>query len=412
MKKYTTVFALLLMGFCLLCPSTGAAQEIRVLVDGLPVTFDSSPVLQGGRVLVPFSAIAESLRAEVKWDPISKKVTAYREGRIVELQIGNQTAWINGRPVFLDRAPTIIGGRTLIPARFFAESLDCRVDWDGQNVLITSPRQKMTVVGFYALGDSRTSSWTNLFGKPYPNFETGNTDIISDLALGWYSVDAEGNLLTGSTTGWRRPEGWERVLEAADARGLQYEMVIHVTEKGNTITRLMVSEAAVDNFVSAVLAESQYYHGVNLDFEGLGLGTDYQAERQMFTALVNRLYSALQQAGKTLTLTLHPPNSSYRGYDYAALGAIADRIIVMAYDYGPRPEPDHMVIQAVETAVREVPKDKLILGISLPSENAESLAKRIGIAKRYGLNGIALWRLGLVGDQHWQVIREAILPRS
>lgn len=84
----------------------------------------------------------------------------------------------------------------------------------------------------------------------------------------------------------------------------------------------------------------------------------------------------------------------------------------MAYDYGPRPEPDHMVIQAVEMAVREVPKDKLMLGISLPSENAESLAKRIGIAKRYGLDGMALWRLGLVGDQQWQVIREAILPRS
>lgn len=412
MKKYIAVLTLLLVGVGFLNPGAAAAQEIGVFVDGLPVTFDSSPVLQGGRVLVPFSAIAESLRAEVQWDPISKKVTAYREGRIVELQIGNRTAWINGRPVFLDQPPTIIKGRTLIPARFFAESLNCRVDWDGRNVLITSPRQKMTVVGFYAQGDSRTSSWTNLFGRPYPNFEPGNTDIIGNLALGWYSVDANGNLLTGSTTGWRRPEGWERVLEAADTLGLQYEMVIHVTEKDNTITRLMASREAVDNFVAAVVAESQYYHGVNLDFEGLGLGNDYLTERQMFTALVSHLHSALQPAGKTLTLTLHAPNSSYRGYDYAALGAMADRIIVMAYDYGPRPEPDHMVIQAVETAVREVPKDKLILGISLPSETAESLAKRIGIAKKYGLNGIALWRLGLVGEQHWQVIRAAILPRS
>jgi len=412
MKKYIAVFALLLMGFCFLSPSAGAAQEIRVLVDGLPVTFDSSPVLQGGRVLVPFRAIAESLRAQVKWDPISRRVTASQEGRVVELQIGNRTAWINGQPVFLDQAPTIVEGRTLIPARFFAESLGCRVDWDGHNVLITSPRQKMTVVGFYALGDSRTSSWTNLFGKPYPDFETGNTDIIGNLALGWYSVDAHGNLLTSSTTGWRRPDGWERVLEAADTLGLQYDMVIHVTEKDNTITRLITSEAAVDNFVSAVLAESQFYHGVNLDFEGLGLGTGYLADRQMFTALVSRLYSALRPTGKTLTLTLHPPNSSYRGYDYSALSGVADRIIIMAYDYGPRPEPDQMVIQAVELAVREAPKDKLILGISLPSENAESLAKRIGIAKRYGLDGIALWRLGLVGDQHWQIIREAILPRS
>jgi hypothetical protein len=34
------------------------------------------------------------------------------------------------------------------------------------------------------------------------------------------------------------------------------------------------------------------------------------------------------------------------------MGAVSDKIIIMAYDYGPKPEPDQLVIQAVEMAVR------------------------------------------------------------
>ena len=67
----------------------------------------------------------------------------------------------------------------------------------------------MTVIGFYALGDGQTSSWTNLFGLAYPAASVGNTDAISELALGWYSIDKQGNLLDKSRTGWQRPDGWE-----------------------------------------------------------------------------------------------------------------------------------------------------------------------------------------------------------
>ena len=138
------------------------------------------------------------------------------------------------------------------------ESLGCQVGWNGQTyeVTITSPRKAMTITGFYALGDSRTSSWTNLFGKPYPEFDKGNTDVVGDLALGWYSVDAQGNLLTRSNTGWQRPDSWEKVLEAADTLGLRYEMVIHVTEKDNTITNLMSDDSAVQNLFRGAGRES------------------------------------------------------------------------------------------------------------------------------------------------------------
>jgi spore germination protein YaaH len=67
------------------------------------------------------------------------------------------------------------------------------------------------------------------------------------------------------------------------------------------------------------------------------------------------------------------------------------------------------VKQAVEMACHLVPANKLILGISAPSETAESIATKVGIAKLYNLNGVALWRLGLINDGMWQTLRDSLI---
>jgi spore germination protein YaaH len=313
----------------------------------------------------------------------------------------------------LDVAPQIVDGRTLIPLRFFSEAFNCQVGWDSTiyQVSIISPPKAMTVIGFYALGDSQTSSWTNLFGQTYPTAATGNTDILSELALGWYSIDKQGNLLDKSRTGWQRPEGWETVLNTAKQYKLQSEMVIHVTDGDGTITSLLNDPIAITRAVKAISEEARQYSGVNLDFEGLGYndsGEQLKQVQQRFTSFVNLLDQELKTNSTGLTLTLHAPNSAYPGYDYQALGQIADRIIIMAYDYGPKPEPVNQVKQAVEMACNSVPANKLILGISAPSETAASIATKVGIAKRYNLNGVALWRLGVINDGMWQTLRDSL----
>lgn len=52
---------------------TAAAAEkpvkpITVRVDTLPVAFDVEPIIQNGRTVVPFRAIAEALNVEVSWE--------------------------------------------------------------------------------------------------------------------------------------------------------------------------------------------------------------------------------------------------------------------------------------------------------------------------------------------------------
>ncbi|MGI5838379.1 MAG: stalk domain-containing protein [bacterium] len=400
--------------------SATSAQEdkaISVFIDGLPVVFDVEPVIQGGRTLVPFRAIAEALGVEVSWDGETQTVGTTDGKTSVKLQIGNNTAYCNDVPVVLDVPPMILGGRTLIPLRFFGKAFNCKVDWDGVNrmVRIASPPKEMSVIGFYALGDSRTSSWTDLFGIPYPNTAVGNSDVVDELALGWYSLDQGGNLLTQSRTGWQRPDGWEDVLEAADKYGLAAEMVVHVTDGDGTLTSLLRNDAAMTAAAGNIIKEAASYQGINLDFEGLGYreeGEQLLATRGAFNEFVRLLAEQADAAGLKLSLTLHAPNSAYQGYDYKTLSEYADRIIVMAYDYGAKPEPSALVTQAVEQSLKYVPKGKLVLGISIPNETPESLVSKVGIAKRYRLKGIALWRLGLLTDEMWGTLKTTVVIKE
>ena len=415
-------FAIILLTFLLVtfsffpaaAPAQGQSREISVFIDGLAVNFDVQPVIQQNRVLVPFRAVAEALNIKVSWDNTTQTVEATDGGALVQMRVGNETAFRNGSPITLDVPPIILNGRTLIPLRFFSEAFDSKVAWDPAtySVKITPAPKEMKVVGFYALGDSRTSSWTNLFSRAYPERGTGHTDVVDELALGWYTFDEHGNLLTSSRTGWQRPPGWEDVLKAAGEYRLRTEMVIHATDRSGEISSVLSNQKDAATLIEAITAEAALYDGVNLNFEEFGLSKSSEelaAAQQLLTDFVRLLSVKLRAANKSLTLTVHPLNSAYKGYDYKALGELADQIIIMAYDYGPKPEPVSLVVQAIEMAKEIVPPQKLLLGISAYYETAESIVPKLGIAKRYELQGIALWRLGLVPREMWDVMRSNVL---
>ncbi|HZJ85272.1 MAG TPA: stalk domain-containing protein [Syntrophomonadaceae bacterium] len=414
MKRFCLIL-LMVWALCVIPSPVGAATDIKIDMDGYKLSSDIAPAIIADRTLVPFRSIAEAMQVQVEWVNETRQIEASNSNTKVILTIDSNTAYINGTPVSLDVAPQIVNNRTLIPLRFFSQAFACKVDWDGvsRTVKIKTPAKSMQVVAYYALGDEKTSSWTNLFGTTYPTTSIGHTTIISDLALGWYSLDENGQLLTKSRTGWQRPTGWENVLAAASKYNIKSEMVIHMTNEGRLINSLLNNPSSVNTAVKQIVTEARKYAGVNLDMEGLGLsekGSDLVKVQTSFSAFVKVLADELHKEGKSLSLSLHAPNSSYKGYDYAALGKYSDYIIIMAYDYGPKIEPDHKVDEAITMALKNVPAGKLILGISTPKENAESLDTKVGLAKRYNLKGIAIWRLGLVTNDMWDILASNIRP--
>lgn len=411
-------FILILFIGCFSTPSARAAGDVGIFMDGVEVSIDSSPQITQSRVMVPFRAVAESMGVAVIWDADMRTVTANGLYGQVVMQIDNSTATVGGVEHTLDSPPVIHDSRTLIPLRFFSESLGAQVEWrqDTRDVYITSPLSQMEVMGYYALGDGATSSWTDLFGKQYPEHNPNRTGLFSRVILGWYGLDSSGALLTQTNSGYVRPEGWENVLSALDQYGIAGDMMVFMSDGNYEVTSLLESEAAMQRAVDNIAREAQAYSGVNLDLEGLGMsqtGEELLQVRNSFNQFVSLLSSQLKDSGKKLSLSLHPLNSSFAGYDYATLGRLADSLIIMAYDYTPvgQPEPVERVREAVRLALEQVGPEKVVLGISLASENQSTLPGKISIAKANNLKGIALWRLGIVGDGNFSVLNNHVVRR-
>ncbi|HOC53333.1 MAG TPA: stalk domain-containing protein, partial [Caldisericia bacterium] len=121
--------------------------NLNMYINDNPQQIDVPPTIVEGRTLLPIRWVAEPLGAEVGWDGDEKKVTVTLKNTTIELWIGKNIAKVNGvdTPIDPDNpkvVPMIISGRTMLPVRFVAENLGCKVDWDQdtKTVTITYPK--------------------------------------------------------------------------------------------------------------------------------------------------------------------------------------------------------------------------------------------------------------------------------
>lgn len=158
--------------------------------------------------------------------------------------------------------------------------------------------------------------------------------------------------------------------------------------------------------IDAILAElnSKGYTGVDVDFEYI-----LSEDRDYFTTFVARMTNILNESGYTVSVALAPKTSAdqqgllYEGKDYAGLGAAANSVFLMTYEWGytysvpMAVAPINKVRQVIEYAVTEIPSAKIDMGIPnygydwpLPYEKGVTRARTIGnieavnIAVRYG----------------------------
>ncbi len=153
----------------------------------------------------------------------------------------------------------------------------------------------------------------------------------------------------------------------------------------------------------SVLGEKGY-GGVDIDFEYI-----MAQDRDLFTDFVAQMTNELNVYGYRVSVALAPKTSAdqpgllYQGKDYGGLGAAANSVLLMTYEWGYRYSepmavaPINKVRQVVEYAVTEIPLEKIDLGIPnygydwpLPYEKGVTAATTIGnieavnIAVKYG----------------------------
>lgn len=162
----------------------------------------------------------------------------------------------------------------------------------------------------------------------------------------------------------------------------------------NHLITVVVSDMAVQqNLIDQLLAiiSQKGFEGVDIDFEYI-----LAEDRVPFAEFVANVRAAVNAVGYPVSVALAPKTSDdqpgllYGGKDYGLLGAAADSVLLMTYEwgytYGPpmAVAPLNRVREVVDYAITRIPIEKINLGIpnygydwTLPFERGVTRARTI-----------------------------------
>lgn len=116
-------------------------ERCHLWFDGRELKSEVPPVIKQGRTLVPVRAITEALGAEVQWKESERTVLISKGETVIQLQVENRIATVNGQPVELDCQTENINSRVLVPLRFIGETLKAEVQYYPEGKIISINEQ-------------------------------------------------------------------------------------------------------------------------------------------------------------------------------------------------------------------------------------------------------------------------------
>lgn len=181
-----------------------------------------------------------------------------------------------------------------------------------------------------------------------------NMDAVS---AGWSRMTWDGETALLSTTSangneYNIPSGYQEVTAALEERGVPLNLSVFMDASGGA-AELLASEDGRRQAVEQIINEltvsyktigKNPYSGVTIDFEGIGSGS-----RENFVIFLRQLSAQLKDFPDrplSLYVCVQPVplgGSVYQNaYDYQSIGALADKVILMAHDYDPRNLDDYV----------------------------------------------------------------------
>lgn len=203
--------------------------------------------------------------------------------------------------------------------------------------------------------------------------QIGLTAKMDAVSAGWSRMTWDGTaaLLATTSAGGNEyfvPSGYADAVGTIASGGAALQLGVYMDTSGGLADllaspsgRAQAAEQIVQELtVSYKTLGRNPYAGVTLDFEGLRSG-----QREDYNAFLTTLSTQIKALHKSLYVCVSPllvTGSSYSGYDYAAIGKLADKVIVMAYDYDAQDLSAYVGTEYYKTAA-PAPADQVYLSL-------------------------------------------------
>lgn len=240
-----------------------------------------------------------------------------------------------------------------------------------------------------SLRPQRVTGYAYPFILPYILRET--LLYIDELLIFSYGFTEDGDLIP--------PQGEMNLVNQALEFGVEPVLVLTpLTETGNfnnQLVHVVTQDMDVQNqliYNLLYMVQTKNYYGVDVDFEFI-----LPEDRDGYSAFVGNLRRVMNDNGYRVSVALPPKTSDnqtgilYEGIDYGALGANADVVFLMTYEwgytYGPpmAVAPVNKVREVLDYAITKIPLSKILMGIPnyaydwpLPFNRGVTEAKTIG----------------------------------
>ncbi|WP_028610622.1 glycosyl hydrolase family 18 protein [Paenibacillus harenae] len=185
------------------------------------------------------------------------------------------------------------------------------------------------------------------------------------------SIDAPSWFELSNADGSMKDTSDITVVQTLKEQGIQVMPLVHNQFDRKLTTAFLNNESAQQVFINKLVGRLVQLGaaGVNLDFEEVAA-----SDRASYTAFVTSLSKAVQAKGMQLSIDLPRGSISWNhqtAYDHAALSAVVDTIIIMAYDEhwsGSKIPGSVAGLSWTEEGIKQflgygIPRSKLMLGI-------------------------------------------------
>lgn len=300
-------------------------------------------------------------------------------------------------------------------------------------------------------------------GNDTLNEAVANTKGLNVISPTWFKLsDSEGNFTSFASQGY---------VDKAHSMGLEVWALVENIEYKDSIDMFAILSSTtiraklIENLINEVLACG--IDGINVDFEQISMDCG-----EHYIEFIRELSIPCRANGIVLSVDNYVPTGYTDHYDRAEQGKVADYVIIMGYDehYAGSPEAGsvasiNFVEEGIKKTVEQVPPGKVINaipfytriwetangelgsqavgmdaawqwvnahnvvvewdeetcqnygeytdGISLYQvwlEDEKSIEVKLNIMEKYGIGGVAGWRLGFERPSVWDVV-EVYLSR-